>query len=254
MECKTCNNTLRSDFSFCPSCGAKIIRNRLTLKNIWQDLSFQVFNLDNSLLKTFRHMFSKPHIVIESFISGVRKRYMNPISYFAIAITLTGLMFYVLRKLYGVDLTGSGFGGQKAPDMDFIFDYQGILSYLMMPVYALMTWVLFLDQRKLNYSEHLVANAYITAQVSLVQVIVCLPLFGFWDINYQTFNWLFLLAIISYQFHTFKKVHQIGWGSTIIRGIGYMFMFVIVMMGIGIVIAIIGFLTGVLNIEDFKPK
>ncbi len=96
MNCKTCNSSLRSDFRYCPHCGAKVIKNRLTLQNVWQDLSFQVFNLDNTFLKTFRHMFSKPETVIESFVSGARKKYMNPISFFAIAITLSGLMFYVL--------------------------------------------------------------------------------------------------------------------------------------------------------------
>lgn len=140
MNCKTCENTLRSDFSYCPSCGAKIIRNRLTLKNIWQDLSFQVFNLDNTLFKTFRQLFTKPDVVIESFISGARKKYMNPVSYFAIAITLSGVMFYILRNWYHISLTENNLNRTNAPSMEFIFDYQGLLSYLLMPVYALMTW------------------------------------------------------------------------------------------------------------------
>lgn len=254
MVCKTCENSLRSDFSYCPGCGAKVIRNRLTLKNIWQDLSFQVFNVDNTLLKTFRHMFSRPNVVIETYIDGTRKKYMNPLSYFAIAITLSGLLFYILRNIYQVNLTASSFGNQPTPDMDFIFDYQGLLSYLIMPLYALMTWVIFLDKRKLNYSEHLVANAYITAQISLIQFFVCLPVFGFFDLNYQTFNWFVLLFSVAFQFYTLKRVFEIGFFNTLLRGLGYLLMFMVVMMGIGIVIAIIGFLSGALNIEDFRPK
>ena len=143
MNCKTCGHTLRSDFRYCPNCGAKIIRNRLTLKNVWQDLSFQVFNLDNTFLKTFRHLFTQPDGVIRSFISGARKKYMNPVSYFAIAITLSGLNFYVLRNWYGITLTENNLNNANSPNMDFIFDYQGLLSYLMMPLYALMKWILF---------------------------------------------------------------------------------------------------------------
>ncbi|MEM6542958.1 MAG: DUF3667 domain-containing protein, partial [Bacteroidota bacterium] len=169
MQCKTCGNSLRSDFSYCPACGAKIIKNRLTFKNIWQDISFQVFNLDNTLVKTFRHMFSQPDVVIHSFISGARKKYMNPVSYFAIAITLSGLLFYILRNWFNVKLTQNSINPENTPDMDFIFDYQGLLSYFIMPIYALITWIIFLDKRTLNYSEHLVANAYTTSQVSFLQ-------------------------------------------------------------------------------------
>jgi len=254
MDCKNCGHSLRSDFRYCPNCGAKIIHNRLTIKNIWQDLSFQVFNLDNTLIKTFRHLFSKPDVVVESFINGTRKKYMNPISYFAIAITLSGLLFYVLRNIYHVNLTEGGFNGQKGPKMDFIFDYQGLLSYLFLPLYATLTWILFLDKRKLNYTEHLITNAYITAQTSFVQVIICLPLFGILDINYQNFNLYALFIMIAYQFYVFSRVHKIGAGSTILRALGYLFMFMVLMMGIGILIFIIGLLTGVIDINDFAPK
>lgn len=254
MTCKTCENSLRSDFRYCPNCGAKIIRNRLTLKNIWQDLSFQVFNLDNTLFKTFINLFSKPEVVIGSFISGARKKYMNPVSYFAIAITLSGLLFYVMRNLYKVNLTQSSFSDANTPNMDFIFDYQGLISYLIIPVYALMTRLLFLDSKKLNYTEHLVVNAYTTAQTSFVQVLICLPVFGFFEIRYDIFNWFFLLAAVIYQFYVLKRIFQIGLGSTILRGLGYLFMLLFVFIALGIFIGLMAVLTGGIDIEQFAPK
>ena len=133
-------------------------------------------------------------------------------------------------------------------------DYQGLMSYLLMPVYALMTWILFLDIKKLNYTEHLIANAYTTAQVSFLQVLICLPLFGFLDINYQNFNWFFLLLSTIYQFFVFRRIHQIGLGSTILRALGYLIMFFIVFMGIGLIILFIGIMTGTMSLEDFRPK
>ncbi len=199
-------------------------------------------------------MFSKPEIIIQGFISGARKKYMNPVSYFAIAITLSGLLFYVLRNWYNVNLTQVNGNPENTPNMDFIFDYQALISYLMMPIYALMTWVLFLDKKKLNYTEHLVANAYVTAQVSFLQVLICLPLFGFFDIDYQTFNWFYLLLSIIFQFYVFKKLFEIGMGSTLLRALGYLVMFGIIFMAIGIVVALLAFMTGKLNPEDFVPK
>lgn len=254
MDCKNCEASLRSDFGYCPSCGAKVVRSRLTLKHVVQDLSFQVFNVDNTFLKTFRHMFVRPDAVIESYISGTRKKYMNPISYFAIAITLSGILFFILRNVYHVNLTQSSISNNQAPNMDFIFDYQGLLSYLIMPVYALMTWILFLDKKKLNYTEHLVANAYITGQVSFVQVLICLPLFGLFDLQYDIFNWVFLVLTVGYQFYVFKKIHQLGFLATFLRGFVYLILLLILMMLIGVIIILITLMTGQMSIEDFRPK
>ncbi|WP_339338080.1 MULTISPECIES: DUF3667 domain-containing protein [unclassified Croceitalea] len=245
---------MRSDFSYCPSCGGKVIRNRLTLKNVWQDLKFQVFDLDNTLFKTIKHLFTKPEVVVESFITGARKKYMNPISFFAIAITLSGLLFFVLRDVYHINLAENSFSQENTPNMDFIFDYQALLSYLLIPIYALMTWLLFLDNRKLNYTEHLITNAYTTGQASFVQVVLGLTIFSIFDFRYDIFNWCFLVLSITYQFYVLKKIHKIGIGSAVIRALGYFFLLVIVMMGIGILIVLIGLLSGAMSLEDFRPK
>ncbi len=253
MNCKNCRADLQPSFDYCPTCGAKVIRRRLTLKNVWEDISVQVFNLDNKLFKTFRHLISQPEVVINGYISGVRKKYMNPISYFAIAITLVGILFFVLRNVYHVDLTpGSIANSGKTPNMDFVFDYQGIITYLIIPMYALMTWFLFFDKKKLNFTEHVVTNAYITGQVSFVQVLICLPLFGFLDIRYDLFTWFFLLLTITYQFYVFKKIYQIGFWSAFLRGFIYLILFAILMMVIGLLIVFVSIATGRISLEDFQ--
>jgi len=254
MTCKNCEESLRSDFSYCPACGAKVVRNRLTLKNVWEDISIQVFNLDNTLFKTVKHLFTQPNEVINGYVSGARKRYMNPISFFAIGVTLSGIMFYILQNIYGVQLTETSFASENTPKMDFVFDYQGMLSYLIMPFYALLTWVLFLDKKKLNYTEHLVANAYIVGEVSFVQFLICIPLFGFFDIRYEIVNGFILLFMVTYQFYVLKKVHHINLFETLIRALAYMVMLIILMIGIGILIVLIGFLTGTIKLEDYAPK
>lgn len=254
MDCKNCGNTLRTDFTYCPNCGAKIIKNRLSLKNVWQDLSYQVLNLDNTFLKTFRHLFSRPADVVNTYIKGTRKKYMNPISYFAIAITLSGILFFVLKKIYKINLTHNSFTEKQASNLDFIMDYQGLLSYFIMPIYALMTWLLFIDKKKLNYTEHLVANAYITGQTSFVQVLICLPLFGFFDIGYDIFNWAFLIGIVIYQFFVFGQIHQTSFFSTFVRGLIYLILFAFVMLALGMAILLIATLTGQISLESIVPK
>ncbi|MEN8799761.1 MAG: DUF3667 domain-containing protein, partial [Flavobacteriaceae bacterium] len=100
MECKNCQHTEAEAFDFCPSCGAKVIRNRLTLKNLSADIAERVFDIDNTFARTFMQLFSRPDHVIDSYIQGIRKRYLNPIGYFGIAITLSGILLLLMRRFF----------------------------------------------------------------------------------------------------------------------------------------------------------
>jgi len=98
MNCKNCNTELQEQDDYCTSCGGKVIRNRLTFKNLFEHLSETFFNYDNKLLRTFIKLFSNLDEVIGSYIDGVRKKYVNPISYLGIALTLTGIVLYLMKK------------------------------------------------------------------------------------------------------------------------------------------------------------
>lgn len=254
MHCKNCNAELKHTDKFCHVCGAKVIRNRLTLKNVWHDVSQQVFNVDNTFLKTLKHLFVRPEEVIIEYISGTRKRYMNPISYFAIAITLSGLMFFILRDVYHLNLTESSINDNQAPELNFVFDYQGIVSYLIMPVYAVMTYILFRGSNKFNYTEHLVANAYIIGQTSYVQVVTYTLVLGLFPIKFDMFNFIFLFFMVVYQFYALARMHEIGFWGAFWRAALYMIMLMVVMLGIGVVVVIIALFTGMVTMADFVQQ
>lgn len=91
MQCQNCSTIITQNGNYCPNCGAKVIRNRITMRNLITDFSEEFLSFDNKFLKTFIDLFKKPEVVIGGYISGVRKKYVNAISYFAIALTITGL-------------------------------------------------------------------------------------------------------------------------------------------------------------------
>lgn len=256
MECKNCKNRLRTDYSFCPTCGAKIIHNRLTFRNLRADIVERFFNIDNTLLKTFLHLFSKPEEIIGGYINGIRKKYMNPISYLALSIVITGILFWILKEGYGITLIDTTYqeGASKMPDMNFIMDYQGLMTYFFLPIYAFMTYLLFIDKRVYNYSEHLVITAYVTAQYSVIQFLICIPLFGFFNINYSTFNFLYMGFVIVYWMYVLKRMHKISILSTVFRGLIFLFLFTMIIVAFGVLLMLFLFLTGALNLEDFRPQ
>ncbi len=175
MICKNCKTLLKSDDNFCNSCGAKVIRKRLTIKNLFENFSEQFFNYDNKVLRTFINLFKKPEDVIGGYISGTRKKYVNVISYFAIAITLSGLQIFIINKFFPESIDFSIFSTKESEVLsknayDFTSEYQSLLMMFTAPLYALISRIIFLKNKKYNYSEHLVIFMYILAQLSIIGV------------------------------------------------------------------------------------
>jgi hypothetical protein len=90
MDCKNCQTSLSETAEYCYHCGGKIIKNHLTIRNLFEHFSEAFLNYDR-FLQTFIGLFTAPEEVIGCYISGTRKKYVNVISYFAIAITISDL-------------------------------------------------------------------------------------------------------------------------------------------------------------------
>lgn len=205
MECKNCLKTQAHDFHYCPECGAKVIRNRLTLKNLWTDIVQRYFDLDNRFLKTFIYLITKPKDVIDGYIKGVRKKYVNPISYFAIALTLAGVQIFLTKKFFpnAYDITSITASGQEEliqSTMALVQEYSGLITMLMIPVYALMAKIVFLNKKQYNYSELVVVFLYFAAEVGFIGFLPFMA-FLFLGFNYghlSPFALVFQILIAAY--------------------------------------------------------
>ncbi len=255
MNCKNCENTLRTDYSFCPDCGAKVIRNRITVKNLWYDAVERFFNVDNTFLTTFKHLFTEPEKVIVGYIKGVRKKYLNPISYFTIAVTLGGLFLY-LNKQFFPEAMNYGF---NSVDMDtlseadkfgqdlgrkfqqYLTDYQNLFYILMLPFLAVISRVVFFNKKEYNFSEHFVINIYGYSQMSICVNIIYIALI--WNDKFlyyaSAINGLFQIAYFTY---VFKNIFKLSIKQTILKLLLFLvilgFLFFGIMVLIGIYLAI----------------
>ncbi len=256
MECKNCDLPLRSDYSFCSNCGAKIIRNRLTLKNLWYDVTERYFNLDNTFLKTFWHLFTKPQLVIEGYINGVRKKYLNPISYVAIALTLSGITMFLIKKIFydKIDWQGmiQGNAAFALKWQEVTFDYASLFFLMYIPILAIAGFLTF-NKIKYNLSEHFVVFIYVLAQYSILSFPVSITILLIGPENYLKIGTPFLIFILIYSIYVLQKLNNYKIKGLLGRSLLYTLLSITGFFGFIIIIMIVFFITGVFNLEDFAP-
>lgn len=256
MKCRNCNYQLSETDKFCPECGAKVIHNRLTVKNLFAHFSEQFLNWDNKFLQTFIDLIRRPEVVIGLFIQGTRKRYVNVVSYLAIAITFAGFFTFVNQKFYP-GTYAKIFEGFEQDEMQaevmadfytFIIEYQTFIFFLMVPLLALMSKLVFLRNKKYNYTEHLVINMYAYSEASLM--ITFLSFFLQLDDGlFATFSILFLPIQVLYFAYVLKRLFGLSFLQIVLKSL----LFLLVLLAFYI-ISIVIVVVGLLVFTDFFQK
>lgn len=260
MLCKNCETSLEQSDKHCHKCGAKVIRNRLTLKNLFIHISEQFFNYDNKFLKTIIGIIRLPEDVIGGYITGTRKKYINPISFFAISLTFSGISIFIIKKFF-IDIVFSenifGFNNpvsQKIMEQTpkFTLEYNSLIFSILIPLLALISLLVFYN-KKYNYTEHLVIYLYTMSLVTIVSVV-----FGILVLLIEPRAYMFFglgLNLLNILFHCYllKRIFNLTISELIIKLLIFLIVGFISYIGFSIIVFIILFFTGVINPQDFAP-
>ena len=254
MNCKNCNTYLANESDYCNVCGGKVIKKRLTLKNLVQHIGENFFNYDNKLFKTIKHLIIAPEEVIDSYVQGVRKRYINPISFFGISLTLTGFSIFIIKKFYksALDIsqfidTSEIYSNKASQDLmassaDFSLEYSSLIYASMIPLFAIVSWILF-RKKRYNFTEHLVTYMYSMSLYSITSVIVGFLILLISPSIYLTFGTSLYLVAVIYHCYLLKRLFKMTIEEIILKTFYFIILFTVLFVGItfglGIIMAII---------------
>ncbi|MBW1298552.1 DUF3667 domain-containing protein [Aquimarina litoralis] len=250
-HCKNCGYEI-NNFSYCPNCGAKKITKRITFKNLTQEFSDRFLNLDNSVIRTFIHLFTKPKDVIDGFIHGLRKRYVNVFSYFAISLTIASLYTFILKK-YKDDIFANVMTTEEQMEVskiasDISFEYQSLTSFLTIPILALISRLVFFNYKKYNLTEHLVIHLYAYSHITMVISFITLPILLTVE-NLYLVLWIQFPTSIFYIAYVLKKLYDLSWKKIILKTLLFFVIMIILFIIFSIISAIIMVQTGIMPIN-----
>ena len=250
MYCKNCRTELLDTNDYCNYCGAKVIRNRLTIRNLFEHFTEHFLNYDNKFLKTFISLFTKPEDVIDGYINGVRKKYVNVISYFAIALTISGLQLLIIDKFFpeAMDFSALNFGNNSvSPDNNemrrFINEYQSILMMVNVPFYALISYFVFYTIKKYNYTEHLVIFMYLLSQLTFIGAVVSIGI-AFFDLSFAHASIILLPIQFIYSLYCLQKLYELSVKGLILRTLLFFAIVIVIFIIYVITVIVVAILNG----------
>lgn len=255
--CKNCGQEISNAHNYCHNCGAKVVEGRLTVKNLLADVVESYLNLDNNFIKTFIEMFGRPHRVIDGYIQGIRRRYKNPVSYLAIALTLSGIIVFLLQALSDNPLPPEFYGNNMSPQlaeklMPIMFDYSSLMFILYIPIFAFAGYLTF-NRKGYNFLEYNVVflfslGHYSIASFPVALVFLLISPMLYWETAFYSLAIMFLFSVYCMQMINRFKAAQL-----VLRAFTFLMLAMIGYFGIIILFYIVLFITGTITLEDFKP-
>jgi hypothetical protein len=258
MNCKNCDIKLIPDASFCHDCGGKVIHKRLTIKNLVIHIGETFFNYDNKFLQTIINLFTDPKDVIDGYVNGVRKKYIDPLGFFAISLTLSGLYFFLIKNyfpnIFDFMMVTSDSNTQMLTQriIEPLIEYNSLMYFMFIPLAGLMSYLIFINKHY-NFTEHIVIYFYTLPLLSNISIIVNLLVYLIYPEILLSFSVFYFIGFFTYMGYVLTRIFSLSAKQLIIKTLIFLPVFFMVYIIISIAIVILLIVFGGVNLEDLEP-
>ncbi|MBL7847355.1 MAG: DUF3667 domain-containing protein [Cyclobacteriaceae bacterium] len=186
LICKNCGHLV--DQKFCPSCGQRVSIDRIRFSSILGDISYAVLNLDRGFFYNLVALFRRPGYAIKEYLDGKRRKYYHPLSYLLVVLAAMLIAMNFLEVHYYDPVQDASMSSERT---EFWKEYdqtqQMWIRYYKYFIPFYLPWMgliyygwLRLLKAKYNYWECLVISFFVSAQMTIPQIIilVLVSLFG----------------------------------------------------------------------------
>lgn len=189
--CLNCGNTTAGSAKYCSHCGQNTHVHRFTIRHFFHEFFHAFTHADKGIFHLLKCLTLQPGTTAREYITGKRKKYFNPFTFFLIlmAVFVLSNNFFTkpldLRKVDPVVLqhipTQEGKKmyverTERGNTASIVMRKHGnIVAMVAVPFIAFFTW-LFYRKRGFNYAEHLTANMMFVAFSNLIFTLVIFPL------------------------------------------------------------------------------
>jgi hypothetical protein len=180
--------------------------------------------MDRGFIYTAKLLFVNPGKIINEYLNGRTKDFMNPLKYLFIIVGVSTILA-IWSNVFDTSVTTTN-EIFDVPDeslkfqtkiMGFMRKYLNIFTIFFIPFYSIITrWIL--KKHKQYYAEHLIINSYLYAQYALINILPLLLFMAFpFLVEYVYF--IGMIVFISYYSYALKRIYQISLLKSILNAI-----------------------------------
>lgn len=278
MNCKNCKKSLEKYSHFCNNCGAKVVIERITFKKLFIEFFIVNFGVDSRFFLTIRKMATHPEDVINEYLEGIRRRYINPFTFLAVGAGLSLIIFnYFADDFIAIQNSVNSvqleeFKKQASKEIpntesaskqeiekikiekkvaqfqlnlmegmwDFMLRYFNLLTFVFLLIYGVLSKWTF--RKKHNFGEHIVMNAYIYGFTTYITIVA----FFLAILIHPSIYMATIVCTILYYMYAFGRIYKLSIVRNILKlfrfFIGFIALFIISVIVIGVLGYIIGYL------------
>lgn len=202
--CKNCNQQVLENF--CSFCGQSTSVDTITFKETFNDFLESVFSVNAPLVLTFRLLILNPGKLFREYLSGKRKTYYKPVSFFI----LSTFLYLVLRSVINynpVSLEGVNVDGELLVEASK-YMVKNINNILFLLVVALGIFLKLFFLKRHSLAEFLAISFYLVGIYTLMGAIFMFYL-RFVNPTPKYVTFILFFFYIVYAFISFFQVKKI---------------------------------------------
>lgn len=155
---------------FCHNCGQKTSVEKITFKETLQDFTSSTFSLEAPIFITLKLLLLNPGRLFKAFLSGKRKTYYKPVSFFV----LTTVVYLFIRALINYDPLQDAYiivyeeAAGTALDLARNFMLENFDKMLLLFVFILGLFMKMFFYKKYTLAEFIAVSFYLIGAYTLI--------------------------------------------------------------------------------------
>lgn len=206
--CKNCETETISEY--CPNCGQRTSIYKVTFSETLQDVINGMFSLDAPLWMTLKTLVVNPGKLFRDFLSGKRKTYYKPVSFFI----LTTIVFVITKALLNYDPMQNIAQAQHESINISLFNKAGVFmaeninNIIFTFVFSLAIMIKVFFYKSYSLAEYLAISFYL---IGFYIIITTLMMFGlkFGNPQYKMLPFILMFLYVFYSLLSFFQKKNI---------------------------------------------
>jgi len=208
-HCNNCQNEVTGPF--CTHCGQRKGLAKITFSETFQDFMDMVFSVNAPLMRTFRMLLFSPGKLLREYLSGKRKTYYKPVSFFII----TTIVYLIVRALIQYDpMEGMVVVGAPKDFNQSLFKSAGdfmvtnINNIMFLFVFTMGLFFKAFFSKRNSLAEFIAISFYLVGIYTIIGTLAAFYL-KFVDPKYKMIPMIIFLVYVIYAFTSLFKSRSI---------------------------------------------